>query len=303
MTDMIKIELIQGGRVHWETMTKPDVPQVEIADATGFADLSKMPSKPADACIYCGSTVQLSREHILAYALGGRTTIPNGSCEICRKITHAFETAVLRGPMQMVRYIQGMRSGTKHREVPETIPVKIKVNGNDIHIDAPRREAPILLPFPLFEPPGYFEPARSELRLVGAVMGSFGADPEYFGKMHGAQELELKVSGNDAVAFAQLIAKTAYGFAYAQGQLERLKNRAELVQAMLTEPNTIGRFVGTVPGPYKKYPGLQHRISIDIVPAHRLLCSTIQLFANTGAPSYIVVLGTLKDDDPMTDVG
>ncbi len=301
MSDSIKIktELIRNGRVHWETVTKSDVPQVEVADATGIADFSKLQTKPADACIYCGSTVQLSREHILAYALGGTTTIPRGSCEECRNITQAFETAVLRGPMQMVRYIQGMPSGTKHEDVPETIPVKVTINGSEVTIDAPRKEAPILLPFPLFEPPGYLEPARSELKLVGMATGSFGADPAEFGKRHGAQRLQLKVSRYDAVAFARLVAKTAYANAYAHCQLHRLKNRPELVRSMIKEPNTIGRFVGTIPEPYKKYPGLQHRISIHVIPEHRVLYSTVQLFASAGAPSYIVVLGTLNDDDPI----
>lgn len=302
MSNMTKVELIRDGRVHWETVTKSEIPNVEVADPTGIADFSKLQTKTADACIYCGSTVQLSREHVLAYALGGTATIPRGSCEECRKITQAFETAVLRGPMRMVRYIQGMPSGTEHKDVPDTIPVKVTVNGREIRIDAPRKEAPILLPFPIFEPPGYLVPGRSELRLTGAVTGSFGADPNEFGKRHGAQHLELKVSGNDAVAFARLVAKTAYANAYAHDQLQRLKNKPELVQAMMKEPNTIGRFVGTVPEPYMKYPGLQHRLSIHIMPEHRLLYSTVQLFASAGAPSYIVVLGTLRDDDPMNDV-
>ena len=302
MNDTIKIELIRDGRVHWETVAKSDIPIVEIADVTGIVDFSKLRTTPADACIYCGSKVELSREHVLAYALGGTTTIQRGSCEVCRKITHAFETAVLRGPMQMVRYIQGMPSGTKHRDTPKTIPVKVTMNGKDVKIDAPRNEAPILLPFPIFEPPGYLAPSSSQLKLSGVVMGNFGADLKEFGKKHGAQQLELKVSSNDAIAFARMIAKTAYANAYLHDQLRRLKNSAEFVQAMMNEPNTIGRFVGTVPEPYRKYPGLRHRNSIHIMPEHRELYSAVQLFSSTGAPSYIVVLGTLKDEDCMNDV-
>jgi hypothetical protein len=303
MSNTTKTELIRDGRVHWATVTKSEVPNVEVADPTGIADFSKLQTKPADECIYCGSTMRLSREHVLAYALGGTTTIPRGSCEECRKITHEFETAVLCGPMQIVRYIQGMSSGTRHKDVPETIPVRVTVNGSQTKIDVPREEAPILLPFPIFEPPVYLEPGKSELRLTGMVTGSFGVDPNEFGKRHGAERLELKVSRNDAIAFARLVAKTAYANAYVQGQLQRLKNRPELVQAMLKEPNTIGRFLGTAPEPYKKYPGLQHRLSIHIIPEHRLLYSIVQLFASTGAPNYIVVLGTLRDGDPMNDAG
>lgn len=302
MSNTITTKIIRDGRVRWETVTKSEDPHVEIADTTGIEDFSKLRTKRADACIYCGSKIQLSREHILAYALGGTTTIPRGSCNTCREITQSFETAVLRGPMQMVRYIKGMPSSTKHKDAPKTIPITVTINESEVKIDAPREEAPILLPFPIFEPPVYLTPGSSELKLTGTVTGSFGADPKKFASMHGAQKLEMKVDNNDVVAFARLIAKTAYASAYANDQLRRLKNRSELVQAMMKEPNTIGRFVGTAPEPFKKYPGVRHRISIHIIPDHRVLYSTVQLFANMGAPSYIVVLGTLNDDDLMNDL-
>lgn len=301
MRGVTKIELIRDGRVHWETVAQSDVPPVELADATGVADFSKVQTIPADACIYCGSTVQLTREHILPYALGGTTTIPRGSCEGCRKVTHAFETAVLRGPMQMVRYIQGMPSRTKHTGVPETIPVWITVNGRKVKIDAPRNEAPILLPFPIFDQPTYLAPGRSELKWAGGITGSFGADPIEFGKKHGAQQVGLKVGPTDAIAFARLIAKIAYANAYAHSLLRRLKNGTELVQAIMKEPNTIGRFVGTVSAPYRKCLDLWHRISIHTIPEHRVLYSAVQLFANAGAPSYIVVLGTLREDASLNE--
>lgn len=303
MSDIIKVQVIRDGLVHWETVTKSDKPKVEVADTDGIDDFSKLRTSPANACIYCGSGEQLSREHILAYAMGGTTTIPNGSCESCRQITHAFETAVLRGPMRMVRYIQNLPSGTKHRDIPGTIPVKIIVNDEVRTIDAPREEAPILLPFPVFEPPGYLEPGKTDLQLKGVVTGSFGGDPNEFGKKHGANSIEITVGGFYATAFARMLAKTAYAAAHAYGLLSRLKNREELVHAMMHEPNIIGRFVGTVPEPYRKYPGVHHRISNHILPAHRILYSTVQIFASAGAPSYIVILGALKDDDPMDDAG
>lgn len=309
MSDTTKVQIIRDGLVHWETVTKSDKPKVEVADTDGIDDFSKLRTSPANACIYCGSGEQLSREHILAYAMGGTTTIPNGSCESCRQITHAFETAVLRGPMWMVRYIQNLPSGTKHRDFPATIPVKIIVNDEVRTIDAPRDEAPILLPFPVFEPPGYLEPGKTDLQLKEVVTGSFGADPKEFGKKHGASRLEITIGPYgvigpyDVTAFARMLAKTAYAAAHACGLLSRLKNREELVHVMMHEPNIIGRFVGTVPEPYRKYPGLQHRISNHILPVHRILYSTVQLFASAGAPSYIVILGALKDDDPMDDAG
>ena len=100
MKGSTKVELIRDGQVHWETTTTAEAPIVKLADTSDLADFSKLRPETANECIYCESTVQLSREHILPYALGGTTTIPAGSCEKCRRITHEFETAVLRGPMQ-----------------------------------------------------------------------------------------------------------------------------------------------------------------------------------------------------------
>ena len=297
MKGSTKVELIRDGQVHWETTTTAEAPIVKLADTSDLADFSKLRPETADACIYCESTVQLSREHILPYALGGTTTIPGGSCEKCRRITHEFETAVLRGPMQMVRYIENMPSGTKHRDVPKTIPVKATINDREVDIDAPREEAPILLPFPIFGPPDYLDSRRSQLQLISVVTGSFGADPTEFAKKHSAQQLQLKVGNHDAIAFARMLAKIAYANARAQNQLRRLKDKTALVRAMMEEPNSIGQFVGTVPSPFKKYPGVRHRISLHDMLESRVLFSEVQLFASAGAPTYVVILGTLNDDD------
>jgi hypothetical protein len=200
MKGAIKVEVIREGRVRWETTSTLEVPSVVLADTSDIFDFSKLRTESADECIYCGSTDQLSREHILPYALGGTITIPDGSCETCRKMTHGFETAVLRGPMRVVRYIKNIPSRTKHKDVPETIPVKVIFNGREVDIEAPRHEAPILLPFPIFERPDYFKSTASQLKLVGLATGSFGADPEEFALEHGSKELEIKISGSDAIA-------------------------------------------------------------------------------------------------------
>jgi hypothetical protein len=198
--------------------------------------------------------------------------------------------------MRMVRYIQNAPSRSKHEDVPQTIPIKIKRNGRDVVIEARRDEAPILLPFPVFEPPGYLRSTEPQLKLVRVATASFGADPEAFAKHHGSNELEIQIGGSDAIAFARMLAKIAYANAYANDQLQRLANKSDLVQAMMEEPNNIGRFVGTLPSPFKKYPGLQHRISLQETLETRLLFSEIQLFASAGSPTYVIVLGALNDE-------
>lgn len=111
-----KVEVIRDGRVVSETVSESSALDVRAGDPSGFDDFAAQESLTANECIYCGSQEDLSDEHILAYALGGTVKVKKGSCERCRQITHAFETAVLEGPMEMVRYIQNLPSRTKHRD-------------------------------------------------------------------------------------------------------------------------------------------------------------------------------------------
>ncbi|MBA2704404.1 MAG: hypothetical protein H0U60_11185 [Blastocatellia bacterium] len=197
----------------------------------------------------------------------------------------------------MVRYIQNAPSRSKHEDVPKTIPVTITLDRREVLIQATRDEAPILLPFPIFAPLDYSTAKTPELKLVGIATGSFGADPEAFAKQHGAKEIELKIVNSDAIAFARMVAKIAYGFAHANGQLPQVKNKSALVRAIMLEPNSIGGFVGTLPSPFKKYPGVQHRIFLRETAAPKMLVAEIQLFASAGAPTYVVIIGRLSEDD------
>jgi hypothetical protein len=154
-------------------------PEVRTGDALGLSEMSRMASVKAGFCIYCGSTEQLSREHVVPYALGSTLTITEGSCEECRKKTHAFETAVLTGPLRMVRYIQNLPSSTKHRSVPKTVEFSVKL-GDDTEqqIEVPIASAPIFLAFYEFGEPKYLDPSRgANLETGGVVTGSYGQDP------------------------------------------------------------------------------------------------------------------------------
>lgn len=285
-----KVEIIRDGVVRWSADSSAEKPAIVLGDPSGILDFSKLRTEPANECIYCSSQLKLSREHVIPYGLGGTLTILRGSCERCRKITHAFETSVLRGPMQMVRYIQGTQSRSKHRDVRKTIPVKLEMDGQEMVANVPRDEAPILLPFPVFAAP---DPNGGEPRLISVVTGSFGADLESFARSRGTKKIEIRVLQKDALAFARMIAKIAYATAHVEGILPRLRDKSSLVRSMMDHPNTIGRFVGTLPPPYKKYPGIQHRIAFKELVGGGVI-GEVQLFASAGAPTYLVILGVLS---------
>jgi hypothetical protein len=291
---IIQAKIIRNGQPHWEEVMRGRKSIVEISTAEELADFSKIATKPANACIYCDSQVDLSREHVLAFALGGITTIPKGTCKSCQKITQRFETEVLRGPMQMVRYITNIQSRTKYKGVPKTVSFRVTINGKEQKIEVPRDEAPILLAFPTFDEPTYLIDGDPTLKLNGLATGTYGVDPIEFAEKLGAESISITSSDNKPVAFARLLAKTAYANAFINGQISRLKNKSELVNAMMHEPNTLGRFVGTLPQPYLKRK-VRHYLGIHELLGQRVLYSTVQLFASSGAPTYIVVLGTLRE--------
>jgi len=170
-----------GEVIHEETLDGAP-PVVQPGDATGLSDIGRMASVKAGACVYFDSTEQLSREHIIPYALGGTLTIVEGSCEECRKKTHRFETDVLTGPMRMVRYIQNLPSSSKHRDVPRLVPISVTASdGTEQTVDVPIARAPIFLAFYEFGEPKYLEPLRgTNLETGGVVTGSYGQDPGRF---------------------------------------------------------------------------------------------------------------------------
>jgi 5-methylcytosine-specific restriction endonuclease McrA len=295
------VHVIRDGKLIQEEKFEGTPPEVRTGDVSGISDMSRIASVKAGFCIYCGSTEQLTREHVVPYALGGTLTITKGSCEECRKKTHAFETDVLTGPLRMVRYIQNLPSKTKHRSVPRTVEFSVKLgDGTEQQIQVPIAKAPIFLAFYEFGEPKYLDPSRgANLETGGVVTGTYGQDPNQV-----LSELSVKgmtIVGPPArpVAFARMIAKIAYCFAFVQGHIKRLENPGELIKAFMEEPDTIGRFVGSIPPPFAKYEGLLTRFAIKVVESERIAYTEVQLFAASGAPTYVVVLGRIKDGEVL----
>jgi hypothetical protein len=84
--------------------------------------------RPLGRCVYCGSTHQLSTEHIVPRGLGGNIIFPRASCEKCRKITHAFETICMRQNFLYFRVHTGLHQHPNER--PTHLPVRIRGKGS-----------------------------------------------------------------------------------------------------------------------------------------------------------------------------
>jgi hypothetical protein len=194
--------------------------------------------------------------------------------------------------MRNARYIQGLPSRSKHGNADKNIQLEVWRNGVGIIEEFPTDQAPILLSLSTFGIPKYFADQSEDLRmsLHGAVTLAFGADPEDFMKAIGAQKISLPVGWSTPVAFARMVAKVAYCMAWIAGILPSVADTKPLVRAFLNQPDELGRFVGTLPEPFVRHPGQQTRVEFK-ANNQGLIYAEVQVFAEAGAPTYLVVLG------------
>ena len=159
----------------------------------------------------------------------------------------------------------------------------------------PIERFPILLRLVKFAWPRYFTgQQKSGIDITGVVTILFGPGPEVVGKELGAEELIFTSARDHPTSFARMIAKIEYGMAFARGDINRIEGPSPVIPSILGEADDIGRWVGTLPGPLRKYPGSLHRVDIHEDAERRCLIAEVQLFSNSPTPSYIVMLGSLK---------
>jgi HNH endonuclease len=86
---------------------------------------SYLPTQPGrtyrsiELCIYCGSTEELSDEHIIPMGLGGRLVLSHASCAICSSKTSKQERTCLRtmyGPLRLLYGLPSRRKRERPRE-------------------------------------------------------------------------------------------------------------------------------------------------------------------------------------------
>lgn len=251
---------------------------------------------PLGYCMYCGSTDELSSEHIVPYGLGGNIELPDSSCKECAKITSLVERRVLRGPMRAVRVLLGIQSRNKHKEAPEpTRPTIVSKKPEENSFQTPDK-FPILLHFPDFGIPSLLDPLKSQsgISVVGTWTLAFGGDVNWQAKMVNVASVHYPEEAQPWHALARMIAKIGFGMAQAVGLLAEVKSTRPIVGSILGHTDDIGKYVGTLSAPLEPWPGQLHRIAVMKDLEKGLLIADIQLFSENPTPRYGVILGVLK---------
>lgn len=241
--------------------------------------------------MYCGSTQDLSREHIVPYGLGGPSAVPRSSCRSCAEVTSKFELEVLRGPLWGLRAYLRLSSRRTHM-MPVCLPLVLVRDGREEEVRIPIAEHPIMLSFPIFAIPGHVSGKTTEgISIRGIATYNFGKPIPQVLAEHSANDFRVRENSRP-VSFARLVAKIAWGVAVVNGQRARLDD--ELRNAILFQPSRIGQWVGTYSDPLDaSAPDLLHEIRLREDRDTGLFLADVQLFAHVCTPRYGVILGKL----------
>lgn len=248
---------------------------------------------PLRRCIYCESTKyrekdnrELGEEHVIAESLGGSLALGLAACEDCERRVNDFEQPILKGILYAPRVHLGIRRKRRKRG-EETIKVQGNIDGKDVTLNLPIKNAPVMLFLLRLGPPGM---------LIDR--------PLDFADMQGAWVLHLSnslvppgfqsVSGPimDTFKFAQFLAKIAHCFAVSVLGEGFIPTLLDFIRTAATSPRY--DLVGGTPSGEPSENLHELELYWERVAGVHYALVKIRLFANLGAPTYLVIAGTAK---------
>ena len=251
------------------------------------------PQRHIGKCIYCGSTDNLTDEHIVPHGLAGPWQLSSASCGECNKITSAFEGEVLRGFFHLVRTKLGLP--TYHpRKRPQAFEFLLTKDGRESATTIPVADCPTLFMMPQFRKPGCITKSpQGDIPLITS-MSLHGSGLERVKDRYNIDEISYNATLS--TSFAKLLAKTAYGMTVAQYGLEAI-DEAYVLPSILGQKHDVGRWVGceeSYRSPAELPPKERFLHRIDMSVRENEVGARVRLFANFQTPEYLVIVGRLK---------
>ena len=256
---------------------------------------------PVGACIYCGATDGLTKEHIIPYSLGGNWTLPKSSCHGCAKITGAFEgdfSRTILGPLRMLYNMPTRRPKAR----PAHLPLKVKYpNSSDWEIaNVDRSVCPFLITLPLYAMPDIITGIATTVDSTAATTrfwlrgGGFwpnrDAHLQWLCDALGAVQV-MPTGSVNTETFCLTIAKVAHSFLAGKLGLHAFE---PTLSAMIRDRDTSkrARFIGGGEG---SEPPSEHLHEIDVATGMcvdpSIIVVRVRLFAVLGTPTYHVFAG------------
>lgn len=243
-------------------------------------------------CIYCGSTENLTDEHIVPHGLKGPWQLLKGSCKACAKITSRFERSVLRQQFILPRTALGLP--TYHpKKRPQKFSFEVERNGRKETIVVPGTECPPLFVMLTMEKPRYIADYDYEEGVIKVIGRSLhGPAPLKIKEKFNIDSFSIKVNilGNN---FERMLAKIAYGMTILAYGPEALRE-CYVLPCILGQKDDAGYWVGSSGKDIAALPMEKHLHRIYLMVKGNEIGASIRLFANYRTPEYIVIVGKLK---------
>lgn len=245
-------------------------------------------------CVYCGSTDNLTDEHIVPYGLKGPWQLLKGSCRNCNQITSAFEKSVLREQFILPRV--RLNLPTYHpKNRPQEFSFKVEKDGRKEEIVLPVTDCPTIFMMLDLEKPRYI--ANYDYEKGVMVRGSSlhctsQAELDELIKKRNIGSISLTTSfyGN---SFSRMLAKIAYGMIILNYGPDALEE-CYVLPCILGQKDDAGYWVGSSNKHVSTLSAEKalHRVFLTI--NGKEIGALIRLFANYQTPEYLVIVGKLK---------
>ncbi len=254
---------------------------------------------PINQCVYCGSKDDLTDEHVVPFALGGRYILSKSSCTKCAAITSKIERSVLRGFMLEARTV-GNFPTRNEKSRPKTLPLEIKKNGVFTSIELLPQDHPGILTLPIFKSAGFRDNVNEVEGLVIAGNESigFGKDINEIGKSLNAEEIRL-TQDLDVWSYARMLSKIAYCSAVASLGILPIE-KVPIIPFILKQSDDGSKWFGS--GVFRlnveeQKPNFALGTVMTVVPGYSnpVIVIQLKLFADVGATGYEVFICEVDD--------
>jgi hypothetical protein len=253
--------------------------------------------EPLGLCMYCGSTNNLTREHMFPFGMFGDLIFPKSSCVDCARITSSFETYVLKDMFGLHREKLNFRSSNsnKRRKNPIGVAKRINQDGSEDLITLEKYELPFLsFALPKYDHPSVLlQTSSKEARRSDRFSVQVGKDDAstLLSAGGGRRPVRAPQMVFHPEKFCRFLAKVAHSFAVAT--LGDGSFRPFLRDFIRTGSSVPRFFVGGETDLTRAEPCIfEICLGTLYTPSKRpYLGAKIRLFSYMRTPTYVVVVG------------
>jgi hypothetical protein len=247
-------------------------------------------------CIYCGRSgpdINLTREHALAYSLGGNKVLRDAVCDDCKNKTHEIEEYCTEKIFLDIRVHRGVHSRSPPRD---ELPIKETFAPDPAaapDVLVPTKDHPGVLFLLSFGPPGLFLGKDRLAPFTGEIFFSYVTDDTQ-------ERVErLKQAGLGGVwqyreinvwLYGRLLAKTAHATAIVFLGIDQFK--PTLQNLILNGGDELPYYVGCVkdvtPSGIPRY---DVNVALRKIGSQMFVVVFFKLFSYLNTPAYAVVVG------------